>query len=299
MKATVSIRALLLTGVLAAAARAAEGVDYAKDFEAWRSRHLADLTKADGWLTLIGRHWLQAGDNTVGSAADNSVRLAAGPAHFGIVNVAPGSVVTYRPDPSAAATVDGQPAQPTRLYFGGGQPATRVHSGTVTFYILQHGDKLGLRVKDSAAARRVNFAGLEFYPRDPSWRIEAQWVPFTPPHQVNFVDVLGGNSSASIPGKAVFTRGGHTYELIPIDEGAEHPLFFVIGDATNGHGTHGGGRFLYADWPKDGKVVLDFNHLENPPCAFSPFTICPLPPKENMFPVALELGEKHYRDDPE
>jgi uncharacterized protein (DUF1684 family) len=285
--------AFLAAALFATSARADD--DYSKSVETWRVTRAADLTKADGWLTLVGRHWLQPGDNTLGTALDNTVHLAAGPAHFGTVAVAPGGIVTFRPAADAYALIDGLPAQTTELRYTGGLRPSRVQSGTVTFYIIQHGGKLAARVKDSTARRRLNFVGLDYFPIDPAWRIEAQWVQFDQPRQISFTDVLGETSPASIPGKAVFTRDGRTFELLPIDEGADHPLFFVIGDPTNGAETHGGGRFLYAAWPKDGKVVLDFNHMENPPCAFTPFTICPLPPKDNQLPFRVDAGEKTYR----
>jgi uncharacterized protein (DUF1684 family) len=279
--------------LLAVPARADD--DYAKSVEAWRVTRVAELTKPDGWLTLVGRHALQPGTNTIGTAPDNTVRLTAGPAHFGTIVVGAGGVVTYQPAATAYAMIDGLPAQATELRYDGGLRPTKVKSGSVEFYLIQHGGNLAVRVKDAEATRRKNFAGLDYFPIEPAWRIEAQWVQFDQPRQIAFTDVLGETFQAAIPGKAVFTRDGQTFELLPIDEGADHPLFFVIGDPTNGHETHGGGRFLYTAWPKDGKVVLDFNHMENPPCAFSPFTVCPLPPKENQLPFPINAGEKTYR----
>jgi uncharacterized protein (DUF1684 family) len=160
---------------------------------------------------------------------------------------------------------------------------------------MERGDSLFLRVKDSAAARRKNFAGLDYFPIDPSWRIEAEWVPFDPPHQVAITNMIGQTEPAPVPGKAVFTRDGHTFELIPIDEGANEPLFFVITDLTAGEETYEASRFVYAERPKDGKIILDFNQAYNPPCAFTPFATCPLPPKENRMKVRVTAGELKYR----
>lgn len=280
-------------GLVAVAARADEA--YTRSIESWRKERTSDLTKPNGWLTLTGLYWLRPGDNTVGAAPDNTIHLSSGPAHFGTVVLEPGNVARFKPSLKESIMVDQAPATDTALRHGGGLRPAQVSSGTVMFYVIEHGTQLGLRVKDSEAPRRLKFAGLDYFAIDPSWRFEAQWVPFETPKLINFTDVLGQTQSASIPGKAVVTLQGRTFELLPIDEGREHPLFFVIGDATNGRESHGGGRFLYTDWPKDGKVVLDFNHLENPPCAFSPFTICPLPPKDNQLPFAVPVGEKSYR----
>ena len=288
---------LVVLAALAAGLPARSADDEEKSVEAWRADRVARLTRPDGWLSLVGLHWLRPGANTVGTGADNLVQISAGPAHFGTITVAPGGIVTFESAPGTYALVDGLPAPRAELRYRGELRPTRVQAGTVMLQVMPRGEKLALRVRDSESARRMKFAGLDYFPIDPAWRIEAQWVPFDPPHQVPFTDVLGQTSPAPVPGKAVFTRDGTTYELQPIDEGADHPLFFVISDPTAGHETHGGGRFLYADWPKDGKVILDFNHAENPPCAFSPFTVCPLPPKENQLPFPINAGEKSYRGD--
>ncbi|HEY4302659.1 MAG TPA: DUF1684 domain-containing protein [Candidatus Didemnitutus sp.] len=269
--------------------------DYPHSVEAWRADRKERLTKPDGWLTLTGLFWLRPGENTVGASPDNTIHLSSGPGHFGTVVLQSGNIAMYHPWPNEPIMVDQATARVTELRHGGGLRPTIVRSGTVSFYVVEHGTQLGLRVKDSDALRRRNFAGLDYFPIDPAWKMEAQWIPFDPPHTINFTDVLGQTSGAPIPGKAVVTIQGRTFELLPIDEGREHPLFFVIGDPTNGRETHGGGRFLYTDWPKDGKVTLDFNHLENPPCAFSPFTTCPLPPKDNQLPFPVPAGEKAYR----
>jgi uncharacterized protein (DUF1684 family) len=165
----------------------------------------------------------------------------------------------------------------------------------VNFYILEQNNRFFLRVRDSESARRKKFAGIEAYPIDPAWRIEAQWVPFDPPRELPIINVLGLVQQAPCPGKAVFKHGGRTYELLPMQEAPDDPLFFVLTDTTAGEETYEASRFLYADPPKDGKVILDFNKVYNPPCAFSPFTTCPLPPKENVLPFPLRAGEKKYR----
>ena len=259
-----------------------------------RAERVQRLTAADGWLTLIGLHWLSVGENTVDSAPDNVLRLAAGPAHFGRVTLGSDGRVTVQLAPEVAATIDGQAVRTGELRYGTAQP-TLVVAGTVSFFLIKRSDKIGLRVKDSAAARRREFVGLDYFPVDASWRIEAEWVAFAEPRQVPITNMLGQTAPAPVPGKAVFTRDGRTYELLPIDEGPVEPLFFVISDATSGEETYAAARFLYAERPRDGKIVLDFNRAENPPCAFTPFATCPLPPPENRFSVRVAAGEKNYR----
>ena len=285
-------RFLLLALLLAAPALAVD--DYPKAVEAHRAERVARLTTPTGWLTVVGLPWLSAGDNTVGTAADNALKLAGGPPYLGVVTLAADGKVHFTPAPSALVQVDGADGPAELRYQGEGKPSL-VTSGTLSFFVIQRNEKIGLRVKDSAAAARAHFLGLDYFPTDPSWRIEAAWVPFETPREIKVTNILGQVSPGSVPGKAVFTRAGQTYELLPIDEGPGEPLFFVISDQTSGAETYGACRFVYADQPKDGKVVLDFNFAQNPPCAFTAFATCPLPPKENRLPIRVEAGEKNYR----
>ncbi|MSU66132.1 MAG: DUF1684 domain-containing protein [Opitutus sp.] len=285
----------LLSLGLALGAAGATVDDYAKSIEAWRADRLARLTAPTGWLTLIGLHFLQPGDNTVGSRPDNGIVLAKGPAHFGTVMLGEDGRVTAALAATADARVDGRTVLVAELHSGAGNRATLVSAGSVSFFVIERGGKKALRVKDSAAVRRTRFPGLDYFPVDPSWRIEAQWVPFEEPRQIMITNSLGQLMPALVPGKVVFEREGKLFELLSIDEGPGEPLFFVLSDLTSGKETYAAARFLYADAPVDGKVVLDFNRTENPPCAFTPFATCPLPPKENQLPFAVSAGEKNFR----
>lgn len=270
--------------------------DHAKSIEAWRAARVTRLTAPDGWLTLVGRHLLAPGENTIGTEPDNSIRLAVGPPYLATVTVAADRTITLTPAPSAILAVNGVPAhRPVTLAWQGGEP-TRVTFGSANFYVMPRGEGLYLRVRDPEAATRAHFAGLDYFPLDPAWRIEAAWVPFAPARQVNITNMIGITEPAPVPGKAVFTWQGHTVELLPIDEGGDD-LFFVLTDLTAGVETYGASRFLYAPKPKPGAttIVLDFNRLQNPPCAFTTFATCPLPPKENRLPFRLTAGEKNYR----
>jgi uncharacterized protein (DUF1684 family) len=285
----------LLLAMGAARVMAADAT-YAGQIAQARAARVARLTTPDGWLTLIGLHFLQPGANTVGAAKDNAIVLAAGPAHVGTATLAADGKVTLALAPGAEALVDGAAVREAELRLGSGKTKpTLVTCGTVSFFLIERGGKRALRVKDSAAERRTHFLGLDYFPTDEAWRIEAQWVPFDKARLIPITNILGQTSPEPAPGKAVFTRDGKTYELLPIDEGPDEPLFFVFADATSGKETYGAGRFLYAERPTDGKIVLDFNRAQNPPCAFTPFATCPLPPKENRLPFAVTAGEKNYR----
>lgn len=262
---------------------------------AWRAERLERLTSPTGWLALIGLHFLPPGESTVGHAPDCGVVLAAGPDQLGTVTLAAGGTVTFVPaDPNVR--VDGRTVTRTVLTPEvAGRPGTIVTAGTVSLFVIERGGRMALRVRDTASPRRTAFAGLDAFPEDAAWRIEARWEAFPTPREIPVTNVLGQVSAEQAPGKAVFVHAGRTHELLAIDEGPDEPLFFVIADATTGHETYGAARFLYAERPREGKVVLDFNRAFNPPCAFTPYATCPLPPEGNHLPFRVTAGEKTYR----
>ncbi|WP_267224353.1 DUF1684 domain-containing protein [Dyella silvae] len=271
--------------------------DFSQQTQNWQNKRLAGLTAPSGWLSLIGLEWLKEGPNRLGTAADNDIVLKAGPAHLGVVTLAKDGAMHIVLDKNSGATVDGKAVHEANLIddanAGNGAP-TVVTFGSANFMVIERDGRKALRVRDSNAETRTHFVGLDYFPIDPSWRIEADWVPFNPPHELEIGSVLGTINKEQVPGKAVFHRDGHTYELMPIQEEPDS-LFFVIADRTSGKETYGAARFLYAELPKDGKVVLDFNRAYNPPCAFTPYATCPLAPPENRMDLAVTAGEKKYR----
>lgn len=276
---------------------AATAADFSQQNQQWKDKRLAGLTAPNGWLSLIGLDWLKDGDNRIGTAADNDIVLQAGPAHLGVLTLSKEGALHIVLDEHSGATVDGKVVSEAALlddaHAGDGTPST-VAFGSVSFLVIERDGRKALRVKDSNAQTREHFLGLDYFPADPSWRIVADWVPFDPPHELEIGSVLGTINKEKVPGKAVFHRDGHTYELMPIQEEPD-TLFFVLADRTSGRETYGAARFLYADLPKDGKVVLDFNRAYNPPCAFTPYATCPLAPPENRLDLAVTAGEKKYR----
>jgi uncharacterized protein len=273
--------------------------NYTQSIEKWRSDRVARLTAPEGWLSLIGLEWLQEGANRVGSAADNDIVLQAGPAHLGVVTLDKSGQVHIKLADGSGATIDGKSVAEATLiddvHATGNASPTKVAFGTANFYVIDREGRKALRVKDSAATTRQHFLGIDYFPVDPSWRIVADWVPFNPPHDLQIGSVIGTVETEKVPGKAVFTRDGHTYELLPYQEEPGGDLFFVLADRTSGHETYGAARFLYAALPVNGKVVLDFNEAYNPPCAFTSFATCPLAPPENRLDLRITAGEKKYR----
>jgi uncharacterized protein (DUF1684 family) len=204
----------------------------------------------------------------------------------------------------SGATVDGKAVDAAALvddmHVQGDAAPTTVRFGHASFYVIDRDGRKALRVKDADAEARRDFLGIDYFPIDPSWRVEADWVPFDPPHDLQIGSVIGTIDTVKVPGKAVFRRDGHTFELLPYQEEPSGELFFVLADRTSGRETYGAARFLYAALPaggvdKPGSVVLDFNKAYNPPCAFTPFATCPLAPPENRLDLAVTAGEKKYR----
>jgi hypothetical protein len=270
--------------------------------EQWRTQHAAELSAADGWLTVVGFEWLKPGDNSIGAAPDNSIHLqGSGSAHIGIIHVGASGLELKAPADGfpAELRVDGQPAHEQSIVVDNRTP-TKLTAGTLTLFVIRRGDGNALRIKDSQAPARLNFKGLQWYPLDPSYRIEAEWVPYPEPKPAHIVTVIGTTENGIVTGVAKFTLGGQQVELQSVVQSLDAKnLLFVIRDATSGKTTYAASRFLHTSLPdhgllKPGKILLDFNRLENPPCAFTAYATCPLPPESNRLKVAILAGELRF-----
>jgi uncharacterized protein (DUF1684 family) len=269
---------------------------YVAEVEDWRAGRLERLTSETGWLTLVGLHWLQDGPNRVGSGADADLPLPAdrAPEWAGTLYPpeSPGGSLRFELAPGAGVAIEGEEITgPVELATDGQGEATVLELGSLTFYVIARGERLGLRVKDSQSPARLEFAGIESYPVDPAWRLTARFEPYDPPRELAILDVTGGTQPSVSPGAVIFEKDGRSFRLDALDAGDE--LFLIVHDQTSGHGTYGAGRYLYTPVAsEDGTVELDFNKLYNPPCAFTEFATCPLPPAQNRLDLAIEAGEK-------
>jgi hypothetical protein len=288
---------LLLAGGLAAplAGRAAALPSLEEEVLAWRAGRLERLMREDGWLTLVGLHWLEDGRNEVGSDAGNDVVLPAGPAHAGTLVVADGKV-RLEPIPGAGLEIDGEPAAAMDLASDLAGDPTVVSLGSRSFHVIDRGGHLLLRVKDSNAPSRRDFQGLDYYPVDPAWRFDARFEVYDPPRLLRLADVTGLVQEQPSWGAVVFEKDGVTYRLDVASAAGAEELFLIFGDRTNGQETYGAGRYLYVPAPDaEGRIPLDFNRAYSPPCAFTPYATCPLPPPQNRLPLRVTAGEKTYR----
>ena len=269
---------------------------YRQEIAAWQKDRDKGLRDENGWLTLVGLFWLDEGENKIGSDAGNKVIFPEGtaPAVAGTL-VRQGKEVRLVPAPGAALTVDGKPVTaPLALAKDADGKPTMMHLGSLTFFVIERGDKVGVRVKDSKSPALASFHGLDFFPVQPTWRVNARFEPYKPAKKIPIANVLGQISDEDSPGAVVFDWQGKTYRMDALPGGDKGELFLIFADQTNGKATYGAGRFLDAEAPKDGKVVVDFNTAYNPPCAFTAFATCPLPPAQNRLAVAVEAGEKKF-----
>jgi uncharacterized protein (DUF1684 family) len=292
---------LLLVPLLALSA-ATEGAPapepYRSEIEAWRAKRIASLKREDGWLSLVGLFWLQEGENRLGSdAASNRIVFPRDttPKTMGSLDVSRG-VVTLRAAPDSDLMSDGHPVLTTLTLRSDAEGSpTIVKHGRISFFLIKRGERLGVRVKDSANPTLLSFHGLDNYPVDRQWRFDARFDAYMPSKTIAVPSILGNVDQEKSPGAVVFQVAGHSYRIDAVQESGSEDLFLIFGDQTNGVETYGGGRFLYTAPPdKDGRVVLDFNKAYNPPCVFTPYATCPLPPAQNRLALRVEAGEKKY-----
>jgi len=273
------MRHLVIFGL--AATCAFGDMSYQTSIEQWRQQRETNLKADGGWLTVAGLIWLKDGANVVGSAASSDIVLPRGAARAGVFEFHDGKTV-FHPTVGAAkelkADTEGKPDEVT---FDG-----------LTMFVIHRGNRYAIRLKDTASKFRKEFTGLHWYPVDPSYRVIAKFVAYQTPKLIAVPNILGETEMDPSPGYVVFTLRGHEFRLDPVIE--DNQLFFIFHDETSGKETYPPGRFLYSDLAKDGKVVLDFNKAYNPPCAFTPYATCPLPPKQNRLAVRIEAGERKY-----
>ncbi len=263
---------------------------------AWHAERVERLIAPEGWLSLVGFHWIDSGTHTLGAGPDRDIRLAVGPDRLGTLTLDEQGL-RFLPDPEAGLALDGvsvideirlttsAEGDPDRLYFD---------EGLASVEALVRAGRLALRVRDARAITRTGFVGLERFAPDPSWRFEARFEPHPEGRTLDIANVLGQLEPMPNQGVLVFERDGHEYRLETVDEG-DGRLFVIFADRSNGTDTYGAGRFVYADPPDaDGRSVLDFNRAYNPPCVFTAYSTCPLPPPENRMDIRVEAGERRY-----
>lgn len=270
---------------------------YEKQILEWRASRVQRLTKPDGWLSLVGMHWIDVGNTRVGSAADNGTRLDVGPAHLGVISLDKDGKLQLDPENDIGITVNGQPAT-TRVPLlsdadpSGDPTVVGFNKGDASFIVIKRGDRHALRVRDALAPTRTGFSAIPYFDIDPGFRFKAKFTAHPAGSKIEIVNILGMIEMMDNPGTVTFEKDGKAYSLEAVDEG-DHTLFLIYADRTSGHESYAAARFLYADYPDaQGNTVVDFNKGYNPPCAFTAYSTCPMPPLQNRLDLAITAGEK-------
>ena len=265
------------------------------EYQIWKESRLERLMQPNGWLSLVGLEWLKVGINKIGSAADNDIQLSHGPDHLGVLTLNRNKSMAFTAHSGVEISANGVPIKNTIPVNADSSEAetTVFNFDTFEFYVVER-DKMAFRIKDSQAKTRTEFLGLEYFPEDTELRIDAKFVAYEPAKIIPTVNVLGILSNEASPGRLEFSIGGQDYSLDALD--SDDSYYMIFGDKTNGRSTYGPGRFVYTDGKVNaaGMVRIDFNKAYNPPCAFTAYSTCTLPPLQNRMRVMIEAGEKKY-----
>jgi uncharacterized protein len=289
-KVSTIIAILFISSVFAAAQ-----TNYAGEIEKWRAEYETKLKGENGWLTVAGLFWLKDGANTVGAGGDFDIELTENfkRGKFGTIDFRNGKAV-LKIENGVEAFSDGKQVSEIELAADAQGKPTVIQNGSQTFYLIKREDRFGIRLKDKNSKERTNFTRLNWFPVNEKYKVKAKFEAFETPKEVLIPNVLGGNFKMKSPGVLRFKLNGKKYALEPVLEEGSDELFIIFRDATSKTETYGAGRFLYAKRAENGQVTLDFNKAENPPCAYTAFATCPLPPPQNRLEVEIKAGEKRY-----
>lgn len=268
---------------------------YIKSLQQWHSRRIENLKKENGWLNLAGLYWLEEGDNSIGSATDNKIVFPeAAPPKIGVINLNRG-VLKFQSAYDIKVKIDSSETKTALLKDDMSGNPTVMQLNNFRWIVIKRGDRYGIRLRDLNSSVIKSFTGVDMYDINSSWKVTARFIKYSDPKVISVPNILGSTEEDTVKGELKFKLDNQDFTLVPISEGDE--LFIIFADETNGEETYGAGRFLYAAAAdSDGKVILDFNKAYNPPCAFTKYATCPLPPKENYLHIKIKAGEKKYGD---
>lgn len=293
------IPGVILLTMYACAPTPSGGVErnYIAEISAWRDSRLAELRKPDGWPTLVGLYWLKEGKNTVGSGKEHDIRLPAPmPAHLGIFRVKRDSV-TFELDAGSRVTLDGKRVTEGRFRTDLEENTTYLYWNSYQWHIIHRGEKFGVRLRDTLHPSRMHLTDIPAFPIDPKWKKKARFIDSGAEATVSMKNQVGMTIEYRVEGYLAFRHRGREYRLVALDGGPED-LFVLISDRTTGVETYGGGRYMYVPRPEntDHMTYIDFNKAYNPPCVYTDFATCLLPPPENALPFPVKAGEKNAGD---
>jgi uncharacterized protein (DUF1684 family) len=295
------VSAIAITTSLLLCATSASAIDqtYADSVSQWRTKVEASLKRDNGWLTLAGRYVMKSGENTIGSAKNNDIVLpeGVGPQRLGSMIIDEKMVLLKLADGITMKAQEGE-FKGERVMVTSGESRDWVALGKMAFHVIERRGTYVLRLADNGSLNRKNFPGRVWYGVNEGYRLEGKFVPFESGKTIQIVDVIDELHDMASPGYVEFKLNGKTMKLDAVADPGDNELFIIMKDETAGKGTYNAGRFLVVEWPeavrdKGGPVTVDFNKAYNPPCAFSDFTTCPLPPEQNILKARVEAGEKY------
>jgi len=272
---------------------AAQDSEYTKEIEAWDAKRIANLKNENGFLNLAGLFWLNAGKNSFGSDSSNQIvfpknKIEAKAGYY----IYTDSTVLLVADKNADIRIKDRKIKQEIIYNVDSVTNPVLSHGSLRWNIIRRGEMVGIRLHDLEHPNVKNFHKIPRYQVQENWKISATFQPSIIGKTINITDVLGQTQAQKSPGKLLFKIEGKAYSL-DVLEGGENDYFVIFADATNGAETYPSGRFVYVPKPgEDDKTSIDFNKSYNPPCAFTPYATCPLPPKQNVLPLEVKAGEK-------
>lgn len=272
-----------------------DSVNYNIEIDAWSRNRIDELKAEEGWLNLAGLFWLKEGINSFGSSDDNDIQFPTGkiPARAGFFLVNQGTVTIT---PIVNITQNGKSMGKGVIYSPDSTANPTLEYGSLRWFVIQRDKSVGIRLRDLESEGVQKFKGIVNYPTDLAWRVEATVENHNESRMIDITNVLGQTTSQASPGTLVFVINDNEYRLDALDGGKDE-LFLIFGDDTNNNETYPSGRYVYVKRPdSEGKTILDFNKAHNPPCAFTAFATCPLPPRQNVLNLSVTAGEKKYSD---
>jgi len=253
--------------------------EYIAEIDQWHQKRIERLKDESGWLTLVGLYWLKEGDNIFGSDKNNDIVFPENaPQYIGLVS-----------------SNEGKPIKEIKLKHDLTGNPTILDLGSLRWYIIKRGDRYGIRLRDINVPLRNKFNGIERFPVNEDWKINASFEAFDPPKVISLPTQMGTVVEEPSPGAVVFEKDGQTYRIDAVDTGKR--LWLIFADETSGKETYGAGRYLYIDKPDStGNTVVDFNLAYNPPCVFTKYATCSFPPKQNLLKLRITAGEKMWEE---
>ncbi len=267
--------------------------EYLESVNKWSENRESRLKEESGWLNLVGLFWLNEGENTFGSDSKNNLVFPKDmPAKIGVFSLID-SVVTVKLNDNSEVQINDKLVNSEVLKSDIEDSTTIMSYKNFKWFLIKRGDKFGIRLRDLNADLVKNFPGINRFPINSDWKITAKFYPYNPPKQINIPTIIGTVDVEDSPGYVEFEMNDQKYKMDAMKNGKG--FFFVFADLTSGEETYGAGRFLSADAQNEnGKVILDFNKAYNPPCAFTKYATCPLPPEQNRLKLRITAGEKNF-----